>query len=64
MVTRGTTLKLIGEAEQTEELKERFGLMISILRQKQELSIQTLIDLLNGNNPMANKIVDSNPAMS
>jgi len=61
MVTRGTTLKLIGEAEQTEELKERFGLMISILRQKQELSIQTLIDLLNGNNPMANKIVDSNP---
>lgn len=61
MVTRGTTLKLIGEPEQTEELKERFGLMISILRQKQELSIQTLIDLLNGNNPMANKIVDSNP---
>lgn len=61
MVTRGTTLKLIGEPEQTEELKERFGLMISILRQKQDLTIQTLIDLLNGNNPMANKIVDSNP---
>jgi phosphate starvation-inducible PhoH-like protein len=61
MVTRGTTLKLIGEPEQTEELKERFGLMISILRQKQDLTIQTLIDLLNGNNPMANKIVDGNP---
>ena len=61
MVTRGTTLKLIGEPEQTEELKERFGLMISILRQKQDLTIQTLIDLLNGNNPKANKIVDGNP---
>ncbi|MBK8701825.1 MAG: PhoH family protein [Saprospiraceae bacterium] len=61
IVTRGTHLKLIGDAEQTEELRDRFELMIQMLRQKQGLSIQTLIDLLNGNNPMANKIVDNNP---
>ena len=61
IITRGTQLKLIGDKEQCQELKERFELMVTILKRKQDLSIQTLIDLLNGNNPLANKIVDSNP---
>jgi phosphate starvation-inducible protein PhoH and related proteins len=60
IITRGSQIKLIGEKEQAYELKERFELMVKILRQKQDLGIQTLIDLLNGNNPMANKIIDTN----
>lgn len=61
IITRGSQIKLVGEKESVYALKERFQLMVKILQQKQELTIQILIDLLNGNNPMANKIVENNP---
>ncbi len=61
IITRGNQIKLVGEKEAIYELKERFQLMVKILQQKQDLTIQILIDLLNGNNPMANKIVENNP---
>lgn len=60
--TRGTQLKIVGVKEQVEDAKDKIMLMLSILKQKQDLSTQTIIDLLNGNNPLANKITDSNPA--
>ena len=62
IVSRGTNIKIEGITEQAEELKVKFELMIKILKERQDLSIQTVIDLLNGNNPLANKITDSNPA--
>jgi phosphate starvation-inducible protein PhoH and related proteins len=61
IITRGNQIRLIGEKETIYALKERFQLMVKILQQKQDLTIQILIDLLNGNNPMANKIVENNP---
>jgi phosphate starvation-inducible protein PhoH and related proteins len=61
IVSRGTNLKIVGVKEQVEEVKERFDLMIKMINQKQPLTIQILIDLLNGNNPMANKIAEGNP---
>jgi phosphate starvation-inducible protein PhoH and related proteins len=62
IISRGTNIKIEGDTEQAEELKIKFELMMKILKERQDLSIQTLIDLLNGNNPLANKITDSNPA--
>lgn len=62
IISRGTHIKIEGDTEQAQDLREKFELMIKILREKQDLSVQTLIDLLNGNNPLANKITDSNPA--
>ncbi len=61
IITRGSQIRLVGEKESIYKLKERFQLMVKILQQKQDLTIQILIDLLNGNNPMANKIVENNP---
>jgi phosphate starvation-inducible protein PhoH and related proteins len=61
IISRGTNLKIGGEKEQVAEVKEKFELMIKMLSQKQPLTIQTLLDLLNGNNPMANKIAEGNP---
>jgi phosphate starvation-inducible PhoH-like protein len=61
IITRGTQLKIVGVKEQVEDVVEKIQLMLSILKQKQDLSTQTIIDLLNGNNPLANKITDSNP---
>ena len=62
IISRGTNIKIEGDTEQAEELKIKFELMMKILKERQDLSIQTLIDLLNGNNPLANKITDSNPS--
>lgn len=62
IITRGTNIKIEGDTQQAQELKEKFELMIRILKEKQDLTVQTIIDLLNGNNPLANKITDSNPA--
>jgi phosphate starvation-inducible protein PhoH and related proteins len=61
IVSRGTQIKVVGVKEQVADVKEKFEIMIKMLEQKQEISIQVLIDLLNGNNPMANKIVHNNP---
>jgi phosphate starvation-inducible protein PhoH and related proteins len=61
IINRGDTLRLVGKEDQVTEVKEKIELMISIIKQRQDLSVQTIIDLLNGNNPLANKITDSHP---
>jgi phosphate starvation-inducible protein PhoH and related proteins len=60
IINRGSQLRIVGEEGPVQEAKSKIELMINILKQKQDLTVQTIIDLLNGNNPLANKITDVN----
>lgn len=54
--SRGSNLKLAGERSNTQKAKAAIELMVRILKDKRELTVQTLEDLLNGNNPFDNKL--------
>lgn len=56
ITSRGDKLKIIGEKKITQKVKETFEKMIRMLREHDELSTQTIQDMLNGNNPFAVKI--------
>jgi len=54
--SRGSNLKLVGERSDTQKAKSAIELMVRILKDKRELTMQTIEDLLNGNNPFDNKL--------
>jgi len=54
--SRGSNLKLVGERHDTQKAKSAIELMVRILKDKRELTTQTIEDLLNGNNPFDNKL--------
>ena len=54
--SRGSNLKLVGERGDTQKAKSAVELMVRILKDKRELTMQTIEDLLNGNNPFDNKL--------
>lgn len=56
IVARGSQIKMFGEKKYTQRLKDKIELMIKTLKEFDELSIQTVKDLLNGENPFATKI--------
>lgn len=49
--SRGNNLKLSGEKKFTQRAKEKFELMVRMLKEHKELSVQTIEDLLNGGTP-------------
>lgn len=51
ITSRGNQLKLIGEKKDTQKAKGKFEMMVRILRERHELTVQTVEDLLNGGNP-------------
>jgi phosphate starvation-inducible protein PhoH and related proteins len=52
--SRGNNLKLSGDKKDTQRAKNKFETMVRLLRENQELTLQTIKDLLNGDNPYAN----------
>lgn len=56
ITSRGNKLKLEGEKKITQQVKETFEKMLRMLREHDELSSQTIKDMLNGNNPFEVKI--------
>jgi phosphate starvation-inducible PhoH-like protein len=56
IVARGSQIKMLGEKKNTQRLKGKIELMINALKEFDELSTQTVKDLLNGDNPFASKI--------
>lgn len=52
--SRGNNLKLSGDKKDTQRAKSKFELMVRLLRENQELTLQTIKDLLKGDNPYAN----------
>ncbi len=58
--SRGNTLRLVGEKNETQRAKTRFELMVRTLKELKELSVQTVEDIMAGNNPFAVRIVETN----
>ena len=65
ITSRGDSLKLVGEKKLTQRAKAKFEIMVRLLREKHELDIQTVEDLLNGANPFATRLSSSsrNPTL-
>ena len=56
ITSRGNSLKLAGEKKDTQAAKAKFEQMVRYLREHQELSIQTVEDILGGENPFEVRI--------
>jgi phosphate starvation-inducible protein PhoH and related proteins len=55
-VSRGNSLKLSGEKKEAQKAKSRFELMVRLLKEHQELSFQTVEEVLKGANPFETKL--------
>jgi len=51
ITSRGSNLKLSGERKDTQKAKARIESMVNMLRQKIDLTEQSVMDLLEGHNP-------------
>lgn len=56
ITSRGSSLKLSGDKKETQKAKSKFELMVRLLREHNELSVQTVQDLLNDHNPFESKL--------
>lgn len=51
ITSRGSLLKITGKKKDTQSVKETVETMVRLLRERKELSLQTVEDLLQGENP-------------
>lgn len=51
ITSRGNSLKMAGEKKYAQKAKSKFELMVRMLKEHKELPVQTVEDLLNGENP-------------
>lgn len=56
ITSRGNNLKLSGEKKHTQKAKSKFELMVRMLREHDELPIQMVEDLVNGDNPFEGRL--------
>ncbi|NOT37571.1 MAG: PhoH family protein [Saprospiraceae bacterium] len=49
--SRGSQLRITGEKKSTQEVKNKVELMVKILRDNKDLPVQTVEDLIHGENP-------------
>lgn len=56
ITSRGNSLKLAGEKKYTQRAKTRFELLVRLLRENEELSLQTVEDVVKGENPFAHRL--------
>ncbi len=56
ITSRGNSLKLAGEKKYTQSAKAKLELMVKLLRERGELTIQTVESLLAGTNPFSNHL--------
>ena len=56
ITSRGDQIRLKGEKKNTQNVKAKFELMIRILKEKKELPIGAVEDLLSGINPFSNHV--------
>lgn len=56
ITSRGNNVKLAGEKKFTQKAKAKLEMMVRLLKEHQELPVQTVQDLLNGENPFATKL--------
>lgn len=51
ITSRGTRIKISGNKKETQQVKHKIELMIKLLKEKKDLSTDTVIEVLNGINP-------------
>ncbi len=51
ITSRGSLVKITGKKKDTQAVKEKMETMVRLLRERKELSLQTIEDLLQGENP-------------
>lgn len=56
ITSRGNSLKLAGEKKFTQRAKSKFEIMVRLLKEHDELSVQMVEDLLQGNNPFESRL--------
>ena len=56
ITSRGNHLKLSGDKKGTQQVKAKFETMVRLLKEHDELSTQTIADILGGENPYKAKI--------
>jgi phosphate starvation-inducible PhoH-like protein len=57
--SRGSSLRLSGEKKAAQNAKGKFEMMVRLLKEHDELTVQMVEDLLNGGNPFASRIGSS-----
>ena len=55
ITSRGSLVKISGKKKDTQAVKEKMETMVKLLRERKELSMQTVEDLLQGENPFQQK---------
>jgi len=60
ITSRGDSIKLAGEKKYTQKVKSKIEIMIRMLKDEHDLTLQTVEDLLNGNNPLDTKLGNGN----
>jgi len=56
ITSRGNNIKISGEKKEAQEAKGKLEMMVRLLKEQHELTIETIKDLLNGNNPFDSRI--------
>lgn len=56
ITSRGRSIKIIGEKKFTQKAKNKLELMVRLLNEHKELSVQTVKDVLQGDNPFDHKL--------
>ncbi|MCB0705581.1 MAG: PhoH family protein [Saprospiraceae bacterium] len=56
ITARGNSVKLFGDKKITQAAKAKFEQMVRLLREHNELSVQTIQDVLNGGNPFETRL--------
>ena len=64
ITSRGNSLKLSGDKKYTQAAKSRFEMMVRYLREHNELPVQTVEDILGGENPFEVRIPVNGDAAS
>jgi phosphate starvation-inducible protein PhoH and related proteins len=59
VTSRGNQVKLAGKKKQAQSAKDKFEMMVRILKEKKELSIQTIEELLNGTHTFEETAIDT-----
>ncbi len=59
ITSRGSNVKMAGEKKPTQKAKSKFEMMVRLLREHNELPMQTVEELMQDKNPFANKLSPS-----
>lgn len=62
ITSRGSSVKLAGEKKFTQKAKDKFEMMVRLLREHEELPVQMVEDLLNGANPFETRLSSTRAA--